>query len=140
MANPPPAGAVIEYPYLWLSQAATGETEGRKTRPVCLALSVPHHQTGEHHLLLLAISSQPPRSDQSAIQVPDTERRRAGLTRYPAAWIVTSEFNYDIAERSFYYSAATPVLGAFSPTFLKQVAAALRETLAQRRGRVQRSD
>jgi hypothetical protein len=140
MASPPPAGAVIEYPYLWLSQAASGETEGRKARPVCLALSVRHPQSGEHHLLLLAISSQPPRADQSAIQVPDTERRRAGLTRYPAAWIVTSEFNYDIAERSFYYSAATAVLGAFSGPFLKQIAGALQESLGRGKGRVSRTD
>lgn len=140
MPDLPPAGSVIEYPYLWLSQAAAGETEGRKGRPVCLALAVRHPESGEHHLLLLPISSQPPREDQSAIQVPDTERRRAGLNRYPGAWIVTSEFNYDIAERSYYFSPATPVLGAFSPAFVKRIAGALRGTLAAGRGRVRRSD
>jgi len=40
----------------------------------------------------LAITSQPPRADQRALEVPATERRRAGLTRYPRAWIVVSEY------------------------------------------------
>ena len=137
MSEPPPQASVIEYPYLWLEQDLRGETEGRKTRPVCLALSVPS-QTGEHHLLLLAISSQPPRADQSAIEVPEIERRRGGLTRYPRAWIVTSEYNYDIAERSFYFDPTGPLLGTFGQPFMRQVAAALRKSMQMGRGRVSR--
>lgn len=91
--EPPPRGSIIIYPYLWLRQAASGETEGRKDRPCCLLLAVKDQGTGEHHMMLLAISSQPPSADQRAIEIPAIERRRAGLSRYPAAWIVTSEFN-----------------------------------------------
>jgi hypothetical protein len=138
MNDPPPQASVIEYPYLWHDEEGRGETEGRKTRPVCLALSVRSPQTGEHHLLLLAISSQPPRANQSAIEVPDTERRRGGLMRYPRAWIVTSEYNYDIAERSFYYDPAGPVLGAFSQRFMREVATALRKSLQGSGSRVSR--
>lgn len=138
MVDPPPQASVIPYPYLWLDQERRGETEGRKTRPVCLALSIQDARTREHHLLLLAISSQPPRPDQSAIEVPEIERRRAGLARYPRAWIVTSEYNYDIAERSFYFDPAAHALGAFSQRFMGQVAAELRKTLQIGGARVSR--
>jgi hypothetical protein len=140
MTEPPPQASVVEYPYLWRDQEQHGETEGRKARPVCLALSVRSEQTGEHHLLLLAISSQPPRAEQSAIEIPETERRRSGLTRYPTAWIVTSEYNYDIAERSFYYDPVRPVLGRFSPRFMRQIAAALRQSMLSGGARISRID
>jgi hypothetical protein len=133
----PPRGSVVTYPYLWLRQSLAGETEGRKERPCCLLLAIETPATQEHHLMLLAISSQKPSPDQEAIEVPAIERRRAGLSRYPGAWIVTSEFNYDIAERSFYYDPSLPVLGRFSAEFLKLVA----QTVQSRRARrVSRQD
>ena len=33
------AGQVFRYPFLWKRQRAAGETEGRKARPVCLAVT-----------------------------------------------------------------------------------------------------
>ncbi len=135
----PPQGSVVAYPYLWRSQRASGETEGRKRRPVCLVLRMRNEETGLHHLVLLAISSQPPRDDQRAIEIPDTERRRAGLTRYPRAWIVVSEYNYDVLEQSFYYEPQMQPLGMLSAAFRREVAAALRPTLAQRQARIDRT-
>lgn len=135
--NPPPTGSVIRYPYLWVRQAASGETEGRKDRPCCLAIRV--EREGLHHLILLAISSKPPASDQSAIEIPDIERRRGGLSRYPAAWLVVSEYNYDIAEESYYLDPAGKVLGAFSPPFMANVARVLRPLLTARGARVNRN-
>jgi hypothetical protein len=81
----PPRGSVIHYPYLWAAQRDRGETEGRKSRPTCVVLRIHDRERDLHTLLLLAISSQPPGKDQIALQVPDTERRRAGLSRYPDA-------------------------------------------------------
>jgi hypothetical protein len=92
-----------------------------------------------HHLMLLAISSQPPHPDQVALEIPDTERRRAGLSRYPRAWIVVSEYNYDIAEQSWYYELNRPPLGTFSAPFLREVAKALRATLSKAAARVDRT-
>jgi hypothetical protein len=89
--------------------------------------------------VLLAITSQPPRTDQRALEIPDMERRRAGLTRYPRAWVIVSEYNYDIAERSFYYEAQTPPLGKFSMPFLRKIAIALRSTLTKSVARVDRT-
>lgn len=135
----PPQGSVITYPYLWASQRDAGETEGRKDRPVCMVLRIHDPQADTHHLVLLAITSQPPREDQTALVIPDTERRRAGLGRYPKAWIIVSEFNYDIAERSFYYEPNPPPLGAFSAPFLREVATALRSSLSRAAARVNRT-
>jgi hypothetical protein len=92
-----------------------------------------------HHLVLVAITSQPPSKHQSTLEIPDTERRRAGLTRYPRAWIIVSEYNYDIAERSYYYEPNTPPLGAFSAAFLREVASALRASLTKAAARVDRT-
>jgi hypothetical protein len=122
----PRQGAVIAYPYLWASQRDRGESEGRKDRPVCLLLAFHDDAHDVHHLMLLAISSQPPAPDQIALEIPDTERRRGGLTRYPRAWIVISEYNYDIAERSFYYNSNIAPLGTFSAHYLREIATAFR--------------
>ncbi len=100
--NVPPRGTVFEYPYRWAREAAFGASlDGRKDRTVCLVLTVVI-SASRHVLYLVAISSKPPRDSQVALPIPDTERRRAGLNRYPAAWIYISEFNRDVAEESFY--------------------------------------
>jgi hypothetical protein len=135
----PAQGSVIEYPYLWISQRDAGETEGRKDRPVCLVLRIADPAQEIHHLVLLAISSQPPREDQVALEVPDTERRRAGLSRYPRAWIVVSEYNYDIAEQSWYWQPNNPPLGQFSGPFLRTIAQAFKPTLTTAVAKVDRT-
>jgi hypothetical protein len=135
----PPQGSIISYPYLWAAQRDAGETEGRKSRPTCLVLRIHDAERNVHHLMLLAISSQPPNKDQAALEIPDTERRRAGLSRYPRAWIIVSEYNYDVAEQSWYYEPNTPPLGTFSGPFLKEVAKALRASLRKAAARVDRT-
>jgi hypothetical protein len=125
-AELPAQGSVIHYPYLWASQRETGESEGRKDRPVCLLLAVHDPAQDVHHLVLLAISSQP---EQMALEIPDTEKRPGGLTRYPRAWIIISEYNYDIAERSYYYNPNIAPLGTFSISYLREIARAFRANL-----------
>lgn len=130
-------GDIVQYPYLWASQHNAGESQGRKSRPACLVLRLRDPTRPVHHLMLLAISSRPPNADQTALEIPDTERRRAGLSRYPRAWIVVSEYNYDIEELSWYLETQIP-LGKFSPRFLKQIVEALKPALAKRSGRIDR--
>ena len=91
------------------------------------------------HLVLLAISSQAPRDAQHALAIPDTEKRRAGLASWKAAWITVGEYNYDIAEQSFYFESSQPPLGTFSGKFLGRIAAAFRPTLARRSARIDRT-
>ncbi|MDW9378336.1 type II toxin-antitoxin system VapC family toxin [Sinorhizobium meliloti] len=54
------------------------------------------------HLALLAFTTQPPEADRIALDVSDIECRRAGLSDRKRCWIVVDEYNYDVAERSWY--------------------------------------
>jgi hypothetical protein len=132
----PSNGSVLIYPYLWRWQAENGETEGRKDRPVCLVLAI--SKSDVTHLVLLAISGTPPRSDQTALPIPALERRRAGLREWKEAWITVSEYNYDVAETSHYLDPNTETLGRFSSSFLAKIAAAARPFIAQSSARVDR--
>ena len=76
-----PQGAVLRYPYLWLSQSRAGEDSGRKERPVCLVLRVRDEKADLTHLALLAISSQPPASGQAALEIPDIDQALAMKSR-----------------------------------------------------------
>jgi hypothetical protein len=137
--NPPSQGSIIQYPYLWVRQRDAGETEGRKIRPVCLLLRIKDAERDLHHLFLLPITSKQPHADETAVEIPDTERRRAGLVRYARAWVIVGEYNYDIAERSYYYEPNAPVLGTFSAPFLREIAKIARSTLSRKGGRVDRT-
>ena len=121
----PPRGTVFEYPYRWAREAVAGVSpDGQKDRTVFLVVTVVV-SANRHVLYLLAISSKPPRENQVALSIPDTERRRAGLNRYPAAWIYISEFNRDVAEESFYFEPNARRLGAFGQAFVLEVSKAL---------------
>jgi hypothetical protein len=137
--NSPVQGSVIVYPYLWTRQRDAGETEGRKARPACVVLRLRDSHQAIHHLVILAITSKPPSRDQRVVEIPDTERQRAGLTRYPRAWVVVSEYNYDTQEHSWYYEIGKAPLGAFSARFLREIATALQPAFAQTKARVDRT-
>jgi len=139
MTNELTQGTVIRYPYLWKVQRDTGETEGRKTRPACVVLRLSDAGSSIHHLIILAISSKPPLEHQKALEIPETERQRAGLSRYPRAWIIVSEYNYDIEERSWYYAPGAKRLGSFSAKFLRQIATAAEPAFTKRSARVDRT-
>ncbi|MCR5942615.1 hypothetical protein FG152_17545 [Ochrobactrum sp. XJ1] len=131
-------GSIIRYPYLWAWQRDKGETEGRKSRPVCLVLAI---RRGNHtNLILLAISGTPPRSDQTALDIPQLECRRAGIREWKDAWITVSEFNHHVAETSFYYDPNMEVLGSFSKGFLSKIAAAFKPYLATSSAKISRID
>jgi len=132
-------GAIVQYPYLWKWQQERGETEGRKDRPVCVVLAV-RDSDGLTHLALLAISSRPPDSEQAAIEVPEIECRRGGLNDLKRAWITVSEYNYDIAERSFYLDAGEPLLGRFSRSFMMKLASEVSPLFRAGHARIDRTD
>lgn len=108
------SGSVIAYPYLWARESARGETEGRKVRPVAVAVRLP--RASGDALLLLPITTRPPRPGQIAIEIPDMEKRRAGLDVDIRSWISIDEFNVDVIARSFYLTPQSP-LGRFSRAF-----------------------
>ena len=114
-------GVVISYPFLWLREAEKGETEGRKPRPTAVALRL--IRPGGDAVVLLPITTQPPVGNRAAVEVPDTEKQRAGLEVGTRCWIVLDEFNTDIIGKSFYLEPERP-LGAFSRAFFQPVAKA----------------
>jgi hypothetical protein len=108
-------GAVIRFPFLWAREAERGETEGRKFRPVAVAVRIPK-TAGEDVLVLFPITSQEPARDRFAAEIPETEKRRAGLDGAIRLWSVLDKYNQDVIGRSFYLEPEPP-LGYFSKAF-----------------------
>ena len=123
MAHKPSAGEVFRYPFLWKREEAGGETEGRKKRPVCIAVTIAR-QEGETVVFILPITTQPPLVGRHAVEVPQIESQRVGLETHVRKWIMLDEINTDIVERSYVWDDRK-ALGAFSPAFT----ATLRGTL-----------
>lgn len=133
------SGDVIQYPYLWKWQRERGETEGRKQRPVCVVVAVRSPRDDLTHLALLAISSRPPVGDGAAVEIPEIECRRAGLSEFKRAWISINEYNYDVAERSFYLEARQVILGRFSKSFMMRLATEFAPMFRRGLGRIDRT-
>jgi hypothetical protein len=108
-------GCVIRFPYLWAREAERGETEGRKPRPVAVGVRITR-SGGDDILLLFPITSQPPSRDRFAAEIPEMEKRRAGLDVTLRLWIILDEYNQDSINQSFYLEPETP-LGRFSKAF-----------------------
>jgi hypothetical protein len=84
------SGSVIPYPYLWSREAEMAETEGRKTRPTAVGVRI-KRSSGHDALILFPITSQPPGPNRLAVEIPETERRRAGLEAGMRLWIIVDE-------------------------------------------------
>jgi hypothetical protein len=132
------AGKVVRYPYLWRREGQAGETEGRKNRPVCLALAFKSNDG--IHLAFLPITGTAPTEDQAAVEIPATELQRAGLDPGKRGWVVVSEYNHDILERSFYFEMSQKPLGHFGELFMTRVLKAFWPFLKSSTARVDRMD
>lgn len=108
-------GCVIRFPFLWVREAERGETEGRKPRPVAVGVRIARPK-GEDLLVLFPITSQPPSPGRFAAEIPEMEKRRAGLDATLRLWIILDEYNQDTIGRSFYLEPEPP-LGRFSKAF-----------------------
>lgn len=63
---------------------------------VCVVVAIRSAGDGNTHLVLLAVTTQSPQAGRVALEIPDIERRRAGLGDLKQSWIVIDEYNYDI--------------------------------------------
>jgi hypothetical protein len=108
-------GSVIRYPYLWSHQAAKGETEGRKKRPVAVGIRLKQAK-GPDLLLLLPITSKQPEPGRFSVEIPEIERRRAGLHKDHRLWIILDDYNADVITGS-YFIEPDPVIGSLSKAF-----------------------
>lgn len=136
MTDVPHAGAVLRYPYLWARQAGRGETEGRKTRPCAVILALKSGK-GQTELRLCAVTTQPPQTGTHAVEVPEIERRRAGLDSSLKLWVIVDEHNVDVFEQSFYIEPQSQI-GAFSSAFTKDLQAEMIVALRQRNSKAVR--
>jgi hypothetical protein len=127
----PEVGDVWRHPFLWSREAQRGETEGRKPRPVALTL-LTRNAAGELEVLMAPITSQPPGDNPFVMEVPDIEKRRAGLDPHLDLWVVTDEANADLPERSFHFEPDAR-LGAFSLQFTKAVQRLMIEAVRARK-------
>ena len=108
-------GCVIRFRYLWVREAERGETEGRKSRPTAVGVRIARTKRGDV-LVLFPITSQPPAPDRFAVEIPEIEKRRAGLEATLRLWIILDEYNQDVVDQSFYLEPMPP-LGRFSKAF-----------------------
>ena len=80
----------------------------------------------------MPITSRPPGDKPFALEVPDIEKRRAGLDPHLPLWIIADEANTDLPERSFYFEPDARV-GAFSLQLVKAVQALMIQALKARK-------
>lgn len=128
---PPKLCDVWDYPYLWSREDLQGETEGRKDRPVAIVLRV-ERQDGYPLVYLAPITSKDPGQTVPALEVPEMEKQRAGLSRDLRMWVIVSEINTDIPGESYYFEAGNK-RGVFSSNFVKRVQALMIEVLKEHR-------
>ena len=111
------SGVVLHYPYLWGREADRGETEGRKQRPTVVAVRL--RRAGKADLLaLFPITTQQPEADRIAKEIPDTEKRHAGLDHSLRQWIILDEFNAESLPGT-YYLEPDARLGRLNDLFFK---------------------
>ena len=115
-------GCVFHYPYWWRSDARRG-IENPKNRTTTLAIAR-KTETREGavltHLFLLGITDNPGDS-RGAVEIPLIEKRRAGLDPMRAAFVVITEYNYDVLPLSHDYDPRSKTFGAFSSVFTEEV-------------------
>ena len=119
IADFPVAGQVFDYHFLWKWQADRGETEGRKKRPSCVVIVITN-DAGHHVMFIAPITSKAPDEGRTALEMPETEARRASLDTNLPLWVILDELNADILETSFTLEDRSP-RGSFSPAFTDSI-------------------
>jgi hypothetical protein len=127
----PANGLVISYNYLWAREYDRREESGRKARPVCVQIILAESRSGVL-VALFPITSQPPHAGRTALEIPEMEARRVGLTI--PSWIIVDEWNLDDLAKSPHIADARP-LGSLSLAFMKRVRSAAADRIRQRRYR-----
>ena len=130
-------GTVFHYPYFWYGDYKNG-IENPKNRTTTIAIikkTISQNSTELTHLFLLGITDNP-RDGQDFIEIPTLEKRRAGLDPLRPAYVVISEYNYDVLPHSYDYDSNAKDFGVFSDVFINAVRdkflAALRQKQSMR--------
>jgi hypothetical protein len=127
----PANGLVISYNYLWAREHDRNEESGRKSRPACVQIIVASSKSGTV-VALFPITSQPPLAGRTALEIPEMEARRIGLTS--PSWIIVDEWNLDDLAKSPHIADSRPI-GVLSPAFMKRVRREAADRIRARRYR-----
>ena len=127
----PANGLVISYNYLWAREYDRHEEAGSKSRPACVQIIVAEGRSGTL-VALFPITSQPPHASRTALEIPELDARRIGLT--VPSWIIVDEWNLDDLARSPHIADVRPI-GTLSLAFTNRVRHAAADRIRQRRYR-----
>jgi hypothetical protein len=113
----PSDSLVISYSYLWAREYDRREESGRKARPACVQIIIARGESGTV-VALFPITGQLPQAGRTALEIPEMEARRIGLTI--PSWIMVDEWNLDDLAKSPHIADSRPI-GSLSPVFMKRV-------------------
>lgn len=104
MSKPPPSRSrlttswtipkpsnVLSYSYLWAHEAARGEEDGRKQRPVVVVIARAEVD-GNTELLVVPVTTQPPSEPGDGFEIPTRVKAHLGLDA-ARCWILVTELN-----------------------------------------------
>ncbi len=119
--EPPVAGTVPRYRYLWHREAEDGDRSGHKDRPAAIVLS----RAASGETIVVPITHSEPRDPATAVEIPADERRRIGLDG-ERSWVILTKFNAFVWPGSHLGSIPqrepeTFVYGQLSKTFFTRV-------------------
>ena len=130
----PKKGDVWRYEYLWRREHDVGIETGLKTRRTALVATF-LGSDGRTNLFWIPITSKKPFSDRVSVEIPQIEKKRAGLTMHMPLWVILDEYNHEFLETSFYFDP-NGYQGAFSSVFTEKILGLLIEI--GREGRLQK--
>ena len=87
----PQPGDVLSYSYLWSHEAARGQEEGLKDRPVVVVVGL-LTAAGRTQLIVVPITHSAPDHAGDAIELPQNIKRHLGLDQ-ERSWIMITEVN-----------------------------------------------
>jgi hypothetical protein len=117
-------GTVLICPYLWFRQRSRGETEGRKSRPTAVVFRM------GPVVALVPVTTQEPGREDLSLEIPEIEKKRAGLDVSARQWLILDELNIDDPTQSHYLEDGS-IIGHFSKPFFHQVLRLLRQHVSQ---------
>ncbi len=88
----PQVGAVIRFSYLWREEADLGRSEGVKERPTAIIAAFSVDQSDKKRVVILPITTRPPREADVAVEIPAATRRAIGLGQDPC-WVICNHSN-----------------------------------------------
>jgi hypothetical protein len=123
----PEEGLVVNYSYLWVREAKTGNDEGRKERP-CAIVVARYNEEGRVRVRVLPITHAAPKDPNDAIEIPAVTKARLGLDA-ERSWIVLTEVNdfvwpgFDVRPVG---DSGSPFYGPLPPSLFNEVIRRLR--------------